>query len=151
MLRDGQWLWLTWQQIQVGDVVRVRATAFFPADLLLLSSRFPHFLINFFFINVTKSSLLFFFYFFFFFSEPHSLCYIETANLDGETNLKIRQALSATSKLLSATALSDLHGILQCELPNRNLYEFSGTLKLPKYEPLPLGMPLLQLFVLKNH
>jgi len=110
VLRDGQWLWLTWQQINVGDVVRVRATAFFPADLLLLSS-----------------------------SEPQSLCYIETANLDGETNLKIRQALPATSSLLTATALSDLHGVLQCDLPNRNLYEFNGTLKLPKYEPLSLG------------
>ena len=40
VLRDGQWLWLTWQQINVGDVVRVRAGAFFPADLLLISSRY---------------------------------------------------------------------------------------------------------------
>ena len=75
-------------------------------------------------------------------SEPQSLCYIETANLDGETNLKIRQALPATSSLLTATALSDLHGVLQCDLPNRNLYEFNGTLKLPKYEPLSLGTHL---------
>jgi magnesium-transporting ATPase (P-type) len=40
VLRDGQWLWLTWQQINVGDVVRVRAGAFFPADLILISSRY---------------------------------------------------------------------------------------------------------------
>jgi phospholipid-transporting ATPase len=39
VLRDGHWLWLPWQQIGVGDIVRVRAGAFFPADLLLLSSR----------------------------------------------------------------------------------------------------------------
>nr|CAG4636771.1 EOG090X00X3 [Ceriodaphnia reticulata] len=110
VLRDGQWLWLTWQQINVGDVVRVRAGAFFPADLLLISS-----------------------------SEPHSLCYIETANLDGETNLKIRQALPTTAKLLSVSALKDLQGILHCELPNRHLYEFNGTLRLAKYEPLALG------------
>nr|CAG4646034.1 EOG090X00X3 [Macrothrix elegans] len=110
VLRDGQWLWLTWQQINVGDIVRVRAGAFFPADLLLLSS-----------------------------SEPHSLCYIETANLDGETNLKIRQALPTTANLLSASALSELHGILHCEQPNRHLYEFNGTLRLTKHEPLALG------------
>ena len=72
-------------------------------------------------------------------SEPHSLCYIETANLDGETNLKIRQALPTTAKLLSVTALRDLQGILHCELPNRHLYEFNGTLRLTKYEPLALG------------
>ena len=103
VLRDGNWLWLAWQEIGVGDVVRVRATSFFPADLLLVSS-----------------------------SEPHSLCYIETANLDGETNLKIRQALPATANLLSATALTTcLVGQLHCDLPNRHLYEFNGTLKLP--------------------
>ena len=39
VLRDSQWLWLTWQEINVGDIVRVRTTAFFPADLLLISSR----------------------------------------------------------------------------------------------------------------
>lgn len=40
VLRGGQWLWLAWQQINVGDVVRVRAGAFFPADLILISSRY---------------------------------------------------------------------------------------------------------------
>lgn len=73
-------------------------------------------------------------------SEPHSLCYIETANLDGETNLKIRQALPTTAKLLSVSALGHLQGTLHCELPNRHLYEFTGTLRLTNHEPLALGI-----------
>ncbi|KAF6292461.1 ATPase phospholipid transporting 8B2 [Rhinolophus ferrumequinum] len=59
-----------WMNVCVGDIIKLENNQFVAADLLLLSS-----------------------------SEPHGLCYIETAELDGETNMKVRQAIPVTSEL----------------------------------------------------
>ena len=59
-------------------------------------------------------------------SEPQGLCYVETSNLDGETNLKVRQARPETAALLETKDLGGLTGNVDCELPNRHLYEFAG-------------------------
>uniref|UniRef100_A0A8C2Q8Y2 Phospholipid-transporting ATPase n=1 Tax=Cyprinus carpio TaxID=7962 RepID=A0A8C2Q8Y2_CYPCA len=62
-------------------------------------------------------------------SEPYGLCYIETAELDGETNLKVRQALTVTSDLGDDVAkLADFSGEVICEPPNNKLDKFTGTL-----------------------
>lgn len=57
------------------------------------------------------------------------MSFIETANLDGETNLKIRQAVPRTASIQNATELGELTATLECEPPNRLLYEFAGVLK----------------------
>ncbi|XP_033606946.1 phospholipid-transporting ATPase IA isoform X9 [Cryptotermes secundus] len=110
VLRDGHWLWVKWLDVTVGDVVKVHNNSFFPADLVILSS-----------------------------SEPQALCYIETSNLDGETNLKIRQAVPETAGLLEIKDLTQFTGTLECEQPNRHLYEFSGIMKETNKQALPLG------------
>lgn len=84
----------------MGDIVRIINNAFFPADMVMLSS-----------------------------SEPQAMSFIETSNLDGETNLKIRQAVPATARLLETRELVNFNGTIECEQPNRHLYEFSGVLK----------------------
>ncbi|KAG8505977.1 Phospholipid-transporting ATPase FetA, partial [Galemys pyrenaicus] len=89
-----------WMNIQVGDIIKVENNQHVPADILLLSS-----------------------------SEPYSLTYIETAELDGETNLKVKQALSVTSDLEdNLTLLSAFDGEVTCETPNNKLDRFTGVL-----------------------
>lgn len=51
------------REIQVGCIVRVKEDQMFPCDMYLLNS-----------------------------AIPKGICYVETKNLDGETNLKHKQA-----------------------------------------------------------
>ncbi|XP_076548667.1 ATPase phospholipid transporting 8A1 isoform X5 [Osmia lignaria lignaria] len=110
VLRDGHWQWIQWRHVAVGDVVKVRNNNFFPADLILLSS-----------------------------SEPQGMSFIETANLDGETNLKIRQAHPDTASLLDTAELMTFRANIQCEPPNRHLYEFHGVLRETNKQSVALG------------
>uniref|UniRef100_A0AAR2LBC4 Phospholipid-transporting ATPase n=1 Tax=Pygocentrus nattereri TaxID=42514 RepID=A0AAR2LBC4_PYGNA len=72
--------------VVVGDIVKINGKDYVPADAILLSS-----------------------------SEPQGMCYIETSNLDGETNLKIRQGLQITSEIKDIDSLMRLSG--RMELP----------------------------------
>ncbi|XP_010272160.1 PREDICTED: phospholipid-transporting ATPase 3-like [Nelumbo nucifera] len=108
VLQDQRWETIPWKKLQVGDIVRVKQDGFFPADLLFLAS-----------------------------TNPDGVCYIETANLDGETNLKIRKALERTWDYLTADKASEFKGEVQCEQPNNSLYTFTGNLMVEK-QTLPL-------------
>ncbi|KFH67222.1 phospholipid-translocating ATPase [Podila verticillata NRRL 6337] len=102
-----------WHSIRVGDIVRVEGGESFPADLVLLSS-----------------------------SEPEGMCYIETSNLDGETNLKIKQALPETVQLLTPQDVSYLGGCIRSEQPNNSLYTFEGTLLMDNNTGATKELPL---------
>ena len=43
-------------------------------------------------------------------SENHAVCYIETAELDGETNLKMRQGLKETEHITKPKQISQIRG-----------------------------------------
>uniref|UniRef100_A0A8B9NBV6 Phospholipid-transporting ATPase n=1 Tax=Accipiter nisus TaxID=211598 RepID=A0A8B9NBV6_9AVES len=96
--------------VAVGEVVKVTNGEHLPADLISLSS-----------------------------SEPQAMCYIETSNLDGETNLKIRQGLPLTSDIKDIESLMRLSGRIECESPNRHLYDFVGNIRLDGHGTVPLG------------
>nr|XP_014350662.1 PREDICTED: phospholipid-transporting ATPase ID-like isoform X2 [Latimeria chalumnae] len=89
-----------WSDICVGDIIKLENNEFVTADLLLLSS-----------------------------SEPYGLAYIETAELDGETNLKVRQALTLTGEMgNNIQKLYEFDGEVESEPPNNKLDKFTGTL-----------------------
>ncbi|KQJ98120.1 hypothetical protein BRADI_3g35000v3 [Brachypodium distachyon] len=88
-----------WKKLRVGDIVKVKKDEFFPADLLLLSS-----------------------------CHEDGTCYVETMNLDGETNLKRKQSLDVTVGLSEEHSFHSFKAFIQCEDPNEKLYSFLGTL-----------------------
>jgi phospholipid-transporting ATPase len=80
------------------------------------------------------------------------MAYIETSGLDGETNLKIRQAHTSTCHLINTEVLNNFTAQIDCELPNRHLNEFNGKLTLfnDEVHPLVLNQVLLRGAKLKN-
>jgi magnesium-transporting ATPase (P-type) len=62
-------------------------------------------------------------------SDNDGLCYIETAQLDGETNLKRRFPYRETEKL-PHEGFAKLRGNVYCSTPSFHLDEFSGALEL---------------------
>ncbi|GAB2229432.1 hypothetical protein Droror1_Dr00023573 [Drosera rotundifolia] len=50
-------------------------------------------------------------------TNADGVCYIETSNLDGETNLKIRKALKKTWDYLTPEKATEFEGEVQCEQP----------------------------------
>ncbi len=115
-----------WADVTVGDMLVVNAGEEIPADLVVLTS-----------------------------SSAEGDCFVETSNIDGESNLKVKAALTnvhhrflrstKTRKQLNpdgefvwksaahaATALHAMTGTVKCELPNADVYRFAGTVKLAK-------------------
>uniref|UniRef100_A0A8D2P5E6 Phospholipid-transporting ATPase n=1 Tax=Zosterops lateralis melanops TaxID=1220523 RepID=A0A8D2P5E6_ZOSLA len=86
-----------WKEVKVGDFVQLRCNEIIPADILLLSS-----------------------------SDPDGLCHIETANLDGETNLKQRQVVRRFLELDSEFDPLKFTSVIECEKPNNDLSRFRG-------------------------
>ena len=89
-------------KVYAGDIIKVIDGETFPADLVLLSS------------------------------SSKNMCYIETANLDGESNYKQRRALTETTKFTTPEMCEKLKGSrITCGGPDNRLYEFEGTFHMP--------------------
>ncbi|KAG1725617.1 phospholipid-transporting ATPase 1 [Suillus paluster] len=96
----ARWERTLWKKLEVGDIVLLREDEQVPADVVVLST-----------------------------SDADGLCYLETKNLDGETNLKVRKALHATSSLSSEEDIEKSSFVLDSEPPHQNLYIYNGVLR----------------------
>lgn len=94
-----------WKDISVGEFIRVRSDEEVPADLVILST-----------------------------SDSDGNCYIETKNLDGETNLKTKTSLSCGGAISHAHALGCSKFWIECDAPNTQLYSFKGTIHYENYD-----------------
>ncbi|CAD7959407.1 unnamed protein product [Amoebophrya sp. A120] len=102
--QDGDIVETEWQDLSVGDVIRVKKGQQFPADLLLLASS----------------------------DKDREQVFVETKNLDGETNLKTKVCLPQISskKCLNgkddAKSIAKLRLRIKVEPPCTALYSLNG-------------------------
>jgi magnesium-transporting ATPase (P-type) len=90
------------KNIEVGDIIRINEYSIIPADFLLLACD-----------NLSK------------------IAYIETANLDGEKNLKPKFCLPNTFNIYKDANTNNIRirGKILCDRPNSDLNKFNGRLK----------------------
>lgn len=65
-------------------------------------------------------------------SEAEGGLYVETKNLDGETNLKLKSVHKDLIRpFVTDTAFGNMAGTLNIEMPNNRIYKFDGNYEVP--------------------
>ncbi|XP_074657516.1 phospholipid-transporting ATPase IF-like isoform X2 [Tubulanus polymorphus] len=103
VLRNGKIEQIKSEDIKVGDIVRVQMNQGFPCDMVMLSSH-----------------------------QDDGQCYIQTMNLDGETNLKTHLCVMETRQLQTPEVLENFRAKIECQQPIVDLYRFIGRLTVYK-------------------
>lgn len=86
-----------WKDIRAGEIIKIHANETLPCDMVLLST-----------------------------SDSTGVAYVQTINLDGESNLKTRYAKQET--LAKTPEKEKISGLIKCEKPNRNIYGFHANM-----------------------
>ena len=100
--REENFIKINWEKVKLGQIIKVEKGDYFPCDLILIYS-----------------------------SNKNGAAYVETKNLDGETNLKYKESPKDIYKeifIKGEKIFSNFLGKIVCDLPNDNLYEFNGNL-----------------------
>lgn len=103
-----------WASVRVGDIIKVYEKEHLPSDIVLVGS-----------------------------SSDDGLAYIETKQLDGESNLKVKVVPQAISAAFSTDSVALLtKGRIECEAPNDRLYRYTGRITLESVPPIASSQSL---------
>ncbi|KAF8930153.1 hypothetical protein BGZ58_008433 [Dissophora ornata] len=114
LVRQGTLIPIKSKDIRPGDVLKICKNDKIPADVVLFAS-----------------------------SMDEGACFVETSELDGETNLKRKCALSLTSDFTRLDQISLLTGKITTEMPNERLARLDGRIKL-RYNGAAISVETLQ-------
>jgi len=99
-----------WENIEVGEIIKVENHQEIPADMLLVAS-----------------------------SDEQGLAYVETANLDGERNLKLKQSKAEIKDLIRKSGVNCLKGAMLVETPNQKIQSFKGIIEIEGLDSIYLN------------
>ncbi|KAF2465957.1 phospholipid-translocating P-type ATPase [Lindgomyces ingoldianus] len=105
-----------WKSVQVGDFVRLYNDEEIPADIVILST-----------------------------SSEDGACYVETKNLDGETNLKVRSALHSTRDVKHARHCERAEFVIESEGPHSNIYSYSAVIRWQQHDTKDPNVPTYEM------
>ncbi|WFD04967.1 P-type phospholipid transporter [Malassezia vespertilionis] len=110
------WRTRTWEDLKVGDIVKLQNNEEVPADILICST-----------------------------SEDDGICFVETKNLDGEINLKSRYAVPELSGMRTKEDCMYYHFDVEVESQNTDMYRFNARVNMHdevNEQGLPLQYPV---------
>ena len=91
---------IKWSEVQVGSFVKIHRDQPVPADMLLI------------------------------YCHPGTVAYVDTAQLDGESSLKVKQCVDETHHMVKNTLLRSVEGHMEADMPNELVGRFDGCLYL---------------------
>jgi len=124
VMRNGVWLDDTaWQDVEVGDGIEIKDGETVPADILVISTQLRS--------GFSEQDMSI---------NQAGICYLNTADMDGETNLKVREGRAETNHLNDfpgnqAMKLADFfreQNTIEVDEPNTRLYQVDGSLTLAR-------------------
>ncbi|XP_068972085.1 phospholipid-transporting ATPase VD isoform X1 [Bombus flavifrons] len=120
---DDRYAKVAWKDVKVGDLVHLSNNELVPADVLLLRS-----------------------------SDPQGVAYLDTCNLDGETNLKERQVVRGFVDLQDTFQPAKFRSVIEVDQPSTRIYRFHGAVVHPNGGRVPVSTEnlLLRQCLLKN-